>query len=55
MRMNFARATSEGTPFWGLDMPKLTSVCRDDDTYEQYILQELQLYRIQNLLTPYQP
>jgi hypothetical protein len=52
MRMNFARATSEGTPFWGLDMPKLTSVCRDDDTYEQYILQELQLYRIQNLLTP---
>jgi len=52
MRMNFARATSVGTPFWGLDMPKLTSVCRDDDTYEQYILQELQLYRIQNLLTP---
>lgn len=52
MRMNLARATSVGTPFWGLDMPKLTSVCRDDDTYEQYILQELQLYRIQNLLTP---
>src|SRR5688572_5243813 len=52
MRMNFARATSVGTPFWGLDMPKLTSVCRDDDTYEQYILQELQLYRVQNLLTP---
>ena len=52
MRMNFARATSVGTPFWGLDMPKLTSVCRDDDMYEQYILQEVQLYRIQNLLTP---
>lgn len=52
MRVNFARATSVGTPFWGLDMPKLTSVCRDDDTYEQYILQELQLYRVQNLLTP---
>jgi hypothetical protein len=52
MRVNFARATSVGTPFWGLDMPKLTSVCRDDDVYEQYILQELQLYRIQNLLTP---
>ncbi len=52
MRMNFARATSVGTPFLGLDMPKLTSVCRDDDSYQQYILQELQLYRIQNLLTP---
>ncbi|HYN83433.1 MAG TPA: hypothetical protein VES88_18280 [Gemmatimonadaceae bacterium] len=52
MRMNFARATSVGTPFWGLDLPKLTSVCRDDDAYEQYILQELQLYRVQNLLTP---
>lgn len=52
LRVNFARATSVGTPFWGLDLPKLTSVCRDDDAYEQYILQELQLYRIQNLLTP---
>lgn len=52
MRVNFARATSEGTPFWGIDMPKLTSACRNDDSYEQYILQELQLYRIQNLLTP---
>ncbi len=52
LRVNFSRATSVGTPFWGLDMPKLTSVCRDDDTYEQYILQELQLYRIQNLLNP---
>jgi hypothetical protein len=51
IRLNFARATSEGTPFWGLDLPKLTSVCRNDDTYEQYILQELQLYRIQNVLT----
>jgi hypothetical protein len=52
LRVNFARATSVGTPFWGLDMPKLTSVCRNDDQYEQYILQELQLYRVQNLLTP---
>jgi hypothetical protein len=52
MRVNIARATSQGTPFYGLDMPKLTSTCRDDDAYEQYILQELQLYRIHNLLTP---
>jgi len=52
VRLNFARATSQGTPFYGLDMPKLTSICRDDDIYEQYILQELQLYRIQNQLTP---
>ncbi|HLE55451.1 MAG TPA: hypothetical protein VJB15_00065, partial [Rhodothermia bacterium] len=52
LRVNIARVTSQGTPFYGLDMPKLTSVCRDDDAYEQYILQELQLYRVQNLLTP---
>src|SRR5262249_23685504 len=34
------------TIFAGLDKPKLTNFCRDDDTYEQYVLQELQAYRI---------
>jgi hypothetical protein len=28
------------------------SPCRDEDTYEQYVLQEFQLYRIYHLLTP---
>ncbi|MGH9364355.1 MAG: hypothetical protein ACRD1B_03695, partial [Thermoanaerobaculia bacterium] len=46
IRINFARETSKGSVFYGLNQPKLTSYCRDDDLYEQYLLQELQLYRI---------
>ena len=38
--------------FFGLDKPKLVSYCRDDDIYEQYVLQEYQLYRIYRMLTP---
>jgi hypothetical protein len=42
-----------GTPFEGLGKARLTSYCKDHPAYEQYILQELQLYRIYQLLTPY--
>jgi hypothetical protein len=35
-----------------LNRPKLVSYCRNDDTYEQYVLQEYQLYRIYNMFTP---
>jgi hypothetical protein len=42
-----------GTPFEGLARARLTSYCKDHPAYEQYILQELQLYRIYQLLTPY--
>jgi hypothetical protein len=52
VRLNIARATSQGTIFYGLDRPKLVSYCRDDDIYENWVLQEFQLYRIYNLLTP---
>jgi hypothetical protein len=52
VRLNIARTSSQGTMFYGLDRPKLVSYCRDDDTYEQWLLQEFQLYRIYNLLTP---
>jgi len=52
VRFNIARETSVGTVFYGLDRPKLVSYCRDDDMYEQYVLQEFQLYRIYNKLTP---
>jgi hypothetical protein len=38
--------------FEGLDKPKLVNYCRDNDQYEQYLLQEVQLYRIYQLLTP---
>ena len=52
LRLNFASETSKGSIFNKLDKPKLVSYCQDRDGYEQYILQEFQLYRIYHLLTP---
>ena len=52
LRLNFAGETSKGTIFDKLDKPKLVSYCQDNDLYEQYIIQEYQLYRIYQLLTP---
>lgn len=52
VRFNFASKDTKGTLLDGLDKPKLVNYCRDDDVYEQYILQELQLYRVYTLLTP---
>jgi hypothetical protein len=52
LRLNFSGATSKGSIFDQLDKPKLVSHCEDMDRYEQYILQEFQLYRIYHLLTP---
>jgi len=51
--LNFTSKETKQTIFKGLDKPKLTSACRDDNTYEQYVLQEYQLYRIDRLLSPY--
>ena len=42
-----------GTPFEGLSKARLTSYCKDHPAYEQYVLQELQLYRMYQVLTPY--
>ena len=52
LRLNFAAATARGTPFERLDKPKLVTHCRDNGGYEQYVLQEHQLYRVLGLLTP---
>jgi len=52
LRLNFAGETSKGSIFSNLDKPKLVSYCQDRDGYEQYILEEFQLYRIYQLLTP---
>lgn len=52
LRLNFAGATSKGSIFDKLDKPKLVSYCQNADDHEQYVLQEFQLYRIYNLLTP---
>jgi hypothetical protein len=53
MKLNFSSETSKGSIFHHLDKPKLVSYCQDRDSYEQYILQEFQLYRIYQVLTPY--
>ena len=52
LRLNFNGATSKGSIFHHLDKPKLVSYCQDMDGYEQYVVQEFQLYRIYQLLTP---
>lgn len=52
LRLNFSGETSKGTIFHHLDKPKLVSYCQDRDGYEQYILEEYQLYRVYQLLTP---
>lgn len=52
VRLNFTSEAVKHTPLVGLDQPKLVNHCRDEDQYEQYLLQEFQLYRIYRLLTP---
>lgn len=52
VRFNFNREAVRNTVFTGMNRPKLVSYCRNDDTYEQYVLQEYQLYRIYNMFTP---
>lgn len=52
LRMNFTREATEGTLLAGVDKPKLVNYCENRDSYEEMITQELQLYRIFNLLTP---
>lgn len=51
LRLNLTRAARGGW-FDGMDKPKLVNYCRDDDQSEQYVVQEYQLYRVYNLLTP---
>lgn len=52
IRLDFPGKLSKGSLFEGLNKPKLVNYCRDDHQYEQYIVQELQLYRVYNILTP---
>ena len=50
--LNFWTDSSKKTLFARLDRGRLVVHCRNSDAYEQYVLQEFQLYRIYNLLTP---
>ena len=51
LRLDFKGKTTKGGPYEGLDKPKLVSFCKNDDTYEQYVIQEAMLYRAYNKLT----
>jgi hypothetical protein len=52
LRMNFSGKDTKHTLFDDLEKPKLVNYCKDLDEYNQYILRELQLYRVYQLLTP---
>ena len=52
LRLKIGDKASKHTIFHNLGEPKLVNFCRNNDGYEQYILQEFMLYRIYQLLTP---
>jgi hypothetical protein len=52
LRLDLPNKPAQGTVFEGLNKPKLVSYCKNTDTFEQYVLQEFQLYRAYNVLTP---
>ncbi|WP_373060528.1 hypothetical protein [Gemmatimonas sp.] len=51
IRIKVADKAGKGTLLEDLDEPKLVTYCRNLDTYEQYVLQEAQLYRINRVVT----
>jgi hypothetical protein len=52
LMLNIAKDSVNSTAFARLDKVRLTLHCRNSDQYEQYVLQEFQLYRVQRLLSP---
>jgi hypothetical protein len=52
LMLNFTKDSTKKTTFTRIDRARLQPHCRDHDDYEQYILQEFQLYRVHRLLTP---
>ena len=51
LRLDFPTSRVEGSVFEGQDKVKLVTHCRDDDDYEQDVLEEALVYRAFNLLT----
>ena len=50
--MNFTKDSTKKTLFAKLDRARLTFPCKLNADYEQYVLQEFNLYRVQRVLTP---
>lgn len=53
LHVNFRKDSSRKTEFRRLDRVRLSLHCRNSDEYEQYVLKEFQLYRVQRLFTPF--
>lgn len=51
--VNFTKDSVKKTTFARNDRLRLTLHCRDNDEFEQYVLQEYNLYRVHRLLSPY--
>ena len=51
--LNLTKDSAKKTLFAKMDRVRLTLHCRNSDDFEQYLLKEHQLYRVQRLLTPY--
>lgn len=52
LRLNFSNKETKATVFYDLQKPKMVSVCKDNDSYEQLLLKEMQLYRVYQAVTP---
>jgi hypothetical protein len=52
LRLNFSNKVAKGTVFHDVERPKMVSPCENSKDSEQYVLQEFQLYRIYQLITP---
>jgi hypothetical protein len=52
LMMNFTNDSTKKTVFARLDRARFTFACRHNDDYEQYVLQEYNLYRVHRLLNP---
>jgi hypothetical protein len=52
LRLSFSNKEAKQTVFYDLQKPKMVSACRDNDSYEQLLLKEMQLYRVYQAITP---
>ena len=52
LRLKFSNKETKKTLFYDLQKPKMVSVCKDNDSYEQLLLKEMQLYRVYQAITP---
>ncbi len=51
LRLNFPTDSVSGSVLHGTDKVKMVTHCRDNNTYEQYVLEEYLAYRIYGILT----